>query len=93
VSNSAPALVSDMITGTIWLSWPANSQAATVWPQLVSLAAEHRGHAVMFAGPDRSKDHQDVWGAAPAAFPLMQRIKEQFDPHGLLNPGRFIGGI
>jgi glycolate oxidase FAD binding subunit len=93
MDHSVPALVSDMMTGTIWLSWPANSQAATVWPQLGSLAAEHGGHAVMFAAPERLKERQDVWGAVPATLPLMQKIKQQFDPHGLLNPGRFIGGI
>lgn len=30
------------------------------------------------------------WGAPPAGLELMQRIKAEFDPAGLLNPGRFI---
>jgi glycolate oxidase FAD binding subunit len=35
----------------------------------------------------------DAWGTAGDAFPLMLRVKQQFDTRGTLNPGRFIGGI
>jgi len=39
------------------------------------------------------KDRVDVWGHVGNAFPLMKRMKETFDPRGILNPGRFVGGI
>ena len=35
----------------------------------------------------------DVWGSPGDALPLMRAVKEQFDPKGTLNPGRFVGGI
>ena len=35
----------------------------------------------------------DVWFGEPPGFFLMRRIKEQFDPRGTLNPGRFVGGL
>jgi glycolate oxidase FAD binding subunit len=35
----------------------------------------------------------DAWGTLGDSFPLMLSVKQQFDPKGTLNPGRFIGGI
>jgi len=38
-------------------------------------------------------DNVDVWGPEPPGFQVMRRLKERFDPWGVLNPGRFIGGL
>jgi glycolate oxidase FAD binding subunit len=35
----------------------------------------------------------DVWGEIGPSFPLMRRVKEAFDPAGILAPGRFVGGL
>ena len=43
--------------------------------------------------PPAMKVGLDVWGSSGDAQPLMLRVKEQLDPAGTLNPGRFIGGI
>ncbi len=51
------------------------------------------GNVVMHAMPGRVRATLDAWGAPPPAFGLMRALKEQFDPHGLCNPGRFIGGL
>jgi glycolate oxidase FAD binding subunit len=45
------------------------------------------GHVVVEEGT------LEAWGAAPAAIALHKAMKNRFDPHGLLAPGRFIGGI
>ncbi len=39
------------------------------------------------------KKQIDVWGTPGDALPLMRSVKAQLDPDGILNPGRFVGGI
>jgi glycolate oxidase FAD binding subunit len=39
------------------------------------------------------KERVDVWGHVSGTLPLMKRLKETLDPNGILNPGRFVGGI
>jgi glycolate oxidase FAD binding subunit len=60
---------------------------------LDALAAQ-RGNAVVFrAMPPRARGRIDAWGEPPPAFALMRALKTNFDPKGLCNPGRFVGGI
>jgi glycolate oxidase FAD binding subunit len=35
----------------------------------------------------------DAWGSSSDTLPLMQAVKQQFDPNRILNRGRFVGGI
>lgn len=39
------------------------------------------------------KTEVGVWGPTRGDFRLMRALKDQFDPQGTLNPGRFVGGI
>ena len=48
------------------------------------------GHAVVEAAPLAVKEQVDVWDQPGAALRIMQRIKAELDPHGILNPGRFL---
>jgi len=43
--------------------------------------------------PAALKERLDVWGVPGDALPLMRRVKQQFDPGGIMNDGRYIGGI
>lgn len=56
-------------------------------------ALESRGSLVVLAAPPEVKALVDVWGSAGGAFPLMRDLKRAFDPRGILNPGRFVGGL
>jgi FAD/FMN-containing dehydrogenase len=31
-----------------------------------------------------------MWGRLSAPLSIMQQVKDQFDPRGILNPGRFV---
>ena len=44
--------------------------------------------------PESEKINIDVWPQVePRVFELMQRLKNTYDPVGILNKGRFIGRI
>ena len=88
-----PVIVADIVMGTVWIAQKANLESAEEFPRLIASAQQLHGHAVMFAAPSELKLAIDVWGPAPLSFPLMREIKQQFDPKGILNPGRFIGGL
>ena len=51
------------------------------------------GSLVVLRCPSEVKAKLDVWGSSGDALPVMKSVKAQFDPAGVLNPGRFIGGI
>ena len=51
------------------------------------------GSLVVLRCPSEMKSKLDVWGSSGDALPVMKSVKAQFDPAGVLNPGRFIGGI
>jgi len=53
----------------------------------------HGGSLVVLRCPLVVKSKLDVWGSPGDALPVMKSVKAQFDPAGVLNPGRFIGGI
>lgn len=56
-------------------------------------ALEPAGSLVVLQCPPEIKDQFEVWGTTGDALALMGRVKQEFDPKGTLNPGRFVGGI
>ena len=58
-----------------------------------SLLQANSGFLSILQAPAALKQQVDVWGNPGNALPLMRRIKHQFDPHALLSPHRFVGGI
>jgi glycolate dehydrogenase FAD-binding subunit len=43
--------------------------------------------------PLEFKREINIWGAPRQDFPLMQKVKQSFDPRGIFAPGRFVGGL
>ena len=89
----AQTICADVAMGTIWIVLPANQSALAFFPRLITLTQEQCGHAVIFTAPAKLKQAIDVWGPATPAHALMRKIKQEFDPAGLLNPGRFVGKL
>ena len=52
-----------------------------------------RGSAVIVKGSPELREHVDVWGPIGDGLALMKAIKQQFDPAGILSPGRGPGGL
>jgi glycolate oxidase FAD binding subunit len=89
----SPAIVADMAAGAIWIGWNQTESAGARFAQLRSRTAQHKGHVVLVGAPAEVKRDLDIWGPAPEAFFLMRKIKQQFDPQRLMNPGRFVGRL
>lgn len=51
------------------------------------------GYLVVERADPELKAAVDVWGPLGPELELMRRLKAEFDPKGILNPGRFVGGI
>ncbi len=51
------------------------------------------GSLVLQAAPPSVKARVDAWGKPSEGFEVMRRLKAEFDPRALCNPGRFLGGI
>ena len=59
---------------------------------LRAAARAEQGSLVVADAPPSIAGQVDVWGPS-AALDVMRALKARFDPHGTLNPGRFVGGI
>ena len=51
------------------------------------------GTLVVERCPHQLKPEVDVWGPAGDDFEVMRKLKEVWDPKGVLAPGRFVGGL
>jgi glycolate oxidase FAD binding subunit len=83
--------------GLAYARWPAGSveveSVAGALTELRATLAAQGGYAVVERAPAELRAALDLWGEPPATLALMRGIKAQWDPHGLLNRGRYVGGI
>lgn len=61
--------------------------------EIRNLSLQFGGSLIVEAAPTDLKKSVDVWGPVGDSLKIMKLLKEQFDPHGILNPGRFVEGI
>ena len=103
-SGEKPEQIVDPGFGIMRLFWPmpldsSPSGADTTQPildavnQVRQVAHRYGGSAVVEQCPLPVKRQIDIWGDSPDSLAVMRGIKDRFDPSGILNPGRFLGGI
>jgi glycolate oxidase FAD binding subunit len=86
----------NVVAQAIGIGWlRLEGEAGTIDSVLRDLrgSLEGSGGSLVIAQGPASGNQLDGWGNAGDALPLMSAVKRQFDPHGTLNPGRFVGGI
>jgi glycolate oxidase FAD binding subunit len=82
----------DWAGGLIWVAMPFADEpdAAAVR----GAVAEIGGHAMLVRAPASVRAALDVFAPEPAGLAaLSKRVKESFDPKGVLNPGRMWAGV
>ena len=99
VGGSPPAIVADVGFGGGRLMWWDDFggadpvQVAGALREIQAAAVSLGGDAVLERCPNAVKQYIDAWGSRRSGMAIMRRIKQQFDPENVLNPGRFIGGL
>ncbi|MFD2204187.1 FAD-linked oxidase C-terminal domain-containing protein [Kiloniella antarctica] len=80
--------------GLIWLSLPGGDNATRLRNNLENNAESITGHATLLMSPDGAQD-QDVPNhpLGTGEHLLMRRVKENFDPKAILNPGRLFSDL
>ncbi len=63
------------------------------WLALRAAARAGGGSAVLEAAPPWAKSARDVFGDPSDEWRIARALKARFDPAGILNPGRYVGGL
>ncbi len=84
-------------TGSRWWASPGVGSAHWFDWDSVDAVREARaaaealgGTLVLVAAPPEVKAELDAWGTPPATLDVMRRIRDAFDPHRVLSPGRYV---
>ncbi len=86
---AAPSAVGRAALGLFWVRLDADAGA------LAALrAALHPAACVLLDAPEELRAAVDVWGVGPGSdLDLLRRVKQSFDPAGVCNGGRYVGGL
>ncbi len=88
-----PTMVSHPAYGSVMASWFGDGAAGETLRRTLDAVHEAGGRMLIERCPLEVKDGFDVWDEAGEPLAIMRRMKQQYDPDGILNPGRFAGRI
>jgi glycolate oxidase FAD binding subunit len=86
-------------SGVVWACYllgpkaPPDEVVADALEGLRREAEGAEGSLIIQDGPASLKVCVDAWGKPGDGFAVMKRLKAEFDPLGLCNPGRFVGAL
>jgi len=82
----------DWAGGLVWAALPPSANAGAL--TIRRAAALTGGHATLVRAPIATRAAVDVFEPQPGALgAVTRRVKESFDPKGVLNPGRMWAGV
>ena len=96
-----PGVLADPGFGQVRLFWWAGSVSDWLDDGAVlqailkirGIVREAGGNTLVEFCPLTLKKEIDVWGDQPGGMDVMHRLKQKFDPLGIMSPGRFVGKI
>ena len=96
-----PGVLADPGFGQVRLFWWAGSVSDWLDDGAVlqailkirGIVREAGGNTLVEFCPLTLKKQIDVWGGQPGGMEVMHRLKQKFDPLGIMSPGRFVGKI
>lgn len=92
--QNAPRIFSHAAVASIYASFDGDTSVIeSIVSKLRARLHEIHGHLVVESAPSTLRKSINAWDDIGATFKLMQALKHKFDPNGILNPGRFVGGI
>ena len=100
LGGTQPAVVCQPGFGTVEASWfdpEPTDGGPTDLKNLIRSVRETvgtvDGRTVVQRCPTEIKREFDVWGDEPSGIVVMRRLKSQYDPNNIMNPGRLVGRI
>ena len=94
-----PAAVSHPGHGTVLIHWFADTDevdddiAGDTLGRTLDIVHAAGGRMTIEQCPVDLKSRFDIWDDVGEPLAIMRRMREQYDPKRMLNPGRFVGGI
>ena len=91
----APRVTGQAATGVVYVGLSGGDEdgRVAVAEELREIWVRRGGSVVVREAPVSFKRRVEVWGPMGTRLELTRRLKEKFDPRGIMNPGRFVGGI
>ena len=95
IGNESDATASlSAIRGVVQASWTPDGLPEDVEGYIAGLRRNTSSlDSQVVVESQSSLETVDAWGPLPDGFAVMRQLKEQYDPQGILNPGRYVGGI